>query len=162
MWYSQSEGSGRCSRRIGTRWLCRPQREERTKWGNRRAQPEGLRARSFGWKKESRGGEQEETTTKTVISGRNCDPTQAWNSHSVNNYQSLWREGTLSYITKCSHLSVASIQLGPTFPQLSTAWCLTWVNRFTMITIHTETQCSWWSFIHTDTQCSWCSRAWNR
>ena len=63
--YSLSEGSGRCSRRTGTRWLFRSQREARTIWGNRRAQPEGWRARSFIRTKERRGDDNNISGWKT-------------------------------------------------------------------------------------------------
>lgn len=46
---SPSEGSGRHSRRRGTTQLFHFQRGERRIWGNRRTQPEELRARSFTW-----------------------------------------------------------------------------------------------------------------
>lgn len=86
MWYSQFEGSGRCSRRKGTRSLCRPQREERTIWGNKKAQPEGSRAGSF------REGREETTTTTTTTSvDEHVSPLECETlSHSLNNYQSLW------------------------------------------------------------------------
>ena len=108
-WYSQSEGSGRCSRRKGTRWLFHPQKAEHTIWGNRKAQPEGLRARSCRGTEERQQQQQQHQWMS-----KKREPTRVCETFGLcKQLGTFIKRGATRYVTNC--LRVAFIAFVPTF-----------------------------------------------